>query len=387
MTSADDAATVEEGKTAGAPGVRSPVTGMPMGRGKRMRIVIIGATGNAGTALLRRLARARAEGEDLQIVGVARRRPATLVPPYRGVEWHEADVGVAGQIPHLAEVLHGADAVVHLAWQVQPNHRLDELFRTNVTGTANILAATRRAGIPHFVCASSVAAYSKAGKDRRVAEDWPVEGIPSSHYSRHKALQEALLNEFEAANPDSTVARLRPALIFQHDAGSEVGRYFLGPLIPRVFPPNPRTPVLPVPPQFIFQAVHADDIADAYWRVLQLRASGAFNVAAEPVIDPNALGWLLGSRRVLPLPLALLRGTVDLSWRARLQPTDAGWIDMAAGVPVMDTTRAREELGWSAARSSLQALAEVLDGMGRGTGVPGSPPLRARWPEPAGKQS
>jgi nucleoside-diphosphate-sugar epimerase len=350
----------------------------PDEQGEDMRIVITGATGNAGTALLRRLAAAKAEGQDLQLVGISRRPPDSLVPPYQGVEWHSADVGAAVDVPRLEAVLQGADAVVHLAWQIQPNHRPDELFRTNVTGTANMLTATRRAGVRHFVCASSVGAYSRADKDRRVAEDWPVGGIPGSHYSRHKARQEALLTKFEATNPEITVARLRPGLIFQKDAGSEIGKYFLGRLIPRVLPAKPRIPLLPVPQAFVFQAVHADDIADAYWRVLRQRASGAFNVAAEPVIDPNALGWLLGARRIMPLPLGLLRAVVDLSWRAHLQATDAGWVDMAGGAPIMDTTRAREELGWSPARSSLQAIAEVLEGMARGAGVAGSPPLRAR---------
>lgn len=343
-----------------------------------MRIVITGATGNAGTALLRRLATASAEGEDLEIVGISRRQPESLVPPYLDVEWHSADLGAPGVVPQLESILQGADAVVHLAWQIQPNHRQDELYRTNVTGTANILAAAGRARVGHFVCASSVGSYSRANKDRRVAEDWPVDGIPGSHYSQHKARQEALLNEFEAANPAITVARLRPGLIFQEHAGSEIGKYFLGPLIPRALPPTPRLPLLPVPPEFVFQAVHAADVADAYWRVLQRRASGAFNVAAEPVIDPNALGWLLGARRIMPLPVALLRFLVDLSWRARLQPTDAGWVDMAANAPIMDTTRAREALGWSPGRSSLQAIADVLAGMGRGSGVAGSPPLQKR---------
>jgi UDP-glucose 4-epimerase len=343
-----------------------------------MRIVITGATGNAGTALLRRLAAAQAEGEDLEIVGISRRRPESLVPPYLGVEWHTADVGGPDAVPRLEPILRGADAVVHLAWQIQPNHRLDKLFRTNVTGTANVLTAAGRAGVGHVVCASSVGSYSRADKDRRVTEGWPVDGIPGSHYSEHKARQEALLNEFEATNPAVTVARLRPGLIFQEDAGSEIGKYFLGRLIPRLLPPKPRIPVLPVPKEFVFQAVHADDVADAYWRVLHQRAAGAFNVAAEPVIDPNALGWLLGARRTVRLPVAVLRVVVDLAWRARLQPTDAGWVDMAAGAPIMDTRRAREELGWSPGRSSLQAIAEVLAGLGRGTGVAGSPPLQAR---------
>jgi len=343
-----------------------------------MRIVITGATGNAGTALLRRLAAAKAEGEDLQIAGISRRHPESPAPPYQDVEWHTADIGEPGAVPRLEAILQGADAVVHLAWQIQPNHRLDELFRTNVTGTANVLSAAGRAGVGHVVCASSVGSYSRADKDRRVAEDWPVEGIQGSHYSRHKAQQEALLDDFEAANPAVAVARLRPGLIFQKEAGSEIGRYFLGRLLPRAIPPRPRVPLLPVPPQFVFQAVHADDVADAYWRVLHQRAAGAFNVAAEPVIDPNALGWLLGARRVMPLPVAVLRAIVDLTWRARLQATDAGWVDMAAGAPVMDTTRAREELGWSPGHSSLEAIAEVLAGLGGGSGVAGSPPLQRR---------
>jgi UDP-glucose 4-epimerase len=343
-----------------------------------MRIVITGATGNAGTALLKRLASAQAEGEDLQIVGISRRPPGSLERPYSGVEWHTADVGDPLALPALERILRGADAVVHLAWQIQPNHRLEELFRTNVTGTANMLTAAGRTGVGHFVCASSVGAYSRADKDRRVAEDWPVDGIPGSHYSVHKARQEALLHDFAAAHPAVAVAWLRPGLIFQEPAGSEIGRYFLGGLLPRVLPRKPRVPVLPVPREFVFQAVHADDVADAYWRVLQRRATGAFNVAAEPVVDPNALGWLLGARRTMPLPVTLLRAVVDFTWRARLQPTDAGWVDMAGGAPIMDTTRARQELGWSPGRTSLEAIAEVLAGMGKGAGVAGSPPLQAR---------
>jgi UDP-glucose 4-epimerase len=345
-----------------------------------MRIAITGATGNAGTALLRRLAAAKSEeGEDLQIVGISRRHPESLVPPYLNVEWHDIDVGDVEELPRLESAFAGADAVVHLAWVVQPNRKPDILFRTNVTGTANALEAAGRAGVPHFVCASSVGAYSRAtDKNVRVGEDWPVEGIPGSHYSEHKARQEALLDDFAAEHPDVAVARLRPSLIFQREAGSEVGKFFLGRFIPRFIPSQPRLPLLPVPNEFVFQAAHADDIADAYWRVLKQRASGPFNVAGEPVLDPNALGWLFGAKRVLPIPVALLRAVVDLSWRLRLQPTDPGWVDMAAGAPLMDTSRARKELGWSPSHSSLHAIKEVIHGLGSGAGVEGSPPLRER---------
>jgi nucleoside-diphosphate-sugar epimerase len=167
-------------------------------------------------------------------------------------------------------------------------------------------------------------------------------------------------------------------LTFSAEAGSEVGRYFLGSVLARLVPRRPWLPLLPIPKELVFQAVHAADVADAYWRVLQRRAEGAFNIAAEPVLDPNALGWVFNSRRVLPLPLQALRALVEVSWRLRLQATDGGWIDMAAGAPIMDTARAHELLEWTPRRSSLESLTEMLEGLGAGKGRQGSPPLTRR---------
>lgn len=344
-----------------------------------MRIAITGASGNAGTALLRRLQKARQEHRDgLELVGISRRMPDTSQQPYTGVDWHALDVGAEGAVQDLARAFTGADAVVHLAWQIQPNRDLQLLHRTNVTGTANMLAAAREAGVGHIVCASSVGAYSKAPKDRRVDETWPAGGMEGSHYSRHKAEQERLLDRFAVENPSVAVARLRPGLIFQAKAGSEIGRYFLGWVHPRFVPRRPALPILPIPEELVFQAVHADDVADAYWRVLEGRASGAFNVAAEPVITPQNLAGLFSAKRVLPVPVRAMHDFVGATWRLRLQQTDSGWVEMAAGAPIMDTRRIRSELGWEPQTSSLEAIREVIDGMGKGAGVQGSPPLEPR---------
>jgi nucleoside-diphosphate-sugar epimerase len=344
-----------------------------------MRIAITGASGNAGTALLRRLQEARQEHPGgLELVGISRRSPDTSRPPFAGVEWHTLDVGGEGAVQDLAKAFAGADAVVHLAWQIQPNRDLPQLHRTNVTGTANMLAAAREAGVRHVVCASSVGAYSKSAKDHRVDESWPAGGMEGSHYSRHKAEQEKLLDRFAADNPSVAVARLRPGLIFQGEAGSEIGRYFLGWVHPRFIPRRPALPILPIPEELIFQAVHADDVADAYWRVLERRASGAFNVAAEPVVTPQNLARLFSAKRILPVPVRALHAFVGATWRLRLQQTDSGWVEMAAGAPVMDTTRIRNELGWEPQTPSLDAIREVIEGMGKGAGVPASPPLRPR---------
>jgi len=346
-----------------------------------MRIAITGASGNAGTALLRKLQGqlARKPGS-LELVGISRRLPDISREPYGGVQWHLLDVGLEQDRPRLEKAFAGVDAVVHLAWQIQPNRKLDLLHRTNVTGTKNVLDAAAAAGVKQVVCASSVGAYGKADKDRRRDESWPATGMAGSHYSRHKAEQEKLLDGFAAAHPEVAVARLRPGLIFQGRAGSEIGRYFLGPLFPRLLPRKPWIPLLPAPDSLVFQAVHADDVAEAYWRVVDQRVSGAFNIAAEPVLNPQELARILGAKRILPIPMRLLHAVVDLTWRAHIQPTDSGWVEMAAGAPIMDTGRARRVLGWEPTMTSVDAVKELLAGMGTGEGVKPSPALRPRRP-------
>ncbi|GAA1830358.1 NAD-dependent epimerase/dehydratase family protein [Agromyces salentinus] len=370
-----------------------------------MRIVIVGATGNIGTAILRRLHQdvaspdgpdgtgaagaqgAGSPGEEAgitgsgrhvgahELVGIARHLPDDTVVPYANVEWHEADVAAPDAVERLTRILVGADAVVHLAWLLQPNHHERVLWATNVVGLRNLLAAVASARVPHVVVSSSVGAYSRGPKGSRVSEQWPTGGIHTSHYSRHKAANERALDEFEARHPQVVVSRVRPGLVFQRDAASEVARLFLGAHFPSRWLGRVRPPVLPVPVQVVSQAVHADDLADAFARILEQRAGGAFNVAGEPVLDPTALAEVVGARRAIPMRLAVLRSIMWVTWKLRLQASDPGWIDIATNVPVMSTERARSVLGWEPRRSSTSALREVLDGVADGARVPASPKL------------
>jgi UDP-glucose 4-epimerase len=337
-----------------------------------MRIVIIGATGNIGTAVLRRLA---TSDRPSSVVGIARRRPDDRVEPYRDVEWHALDVSSAAAEERLTAVLAGADAVVHLAWLLQPNHREHALWATNVEGTARMLRAASAARVPHVVVASSVGAYSRGPKHQRVDEHWPTGGLHTSHYSRHKAAVERALDRFEAHNPEIVVTRVRPGLVFQRDAASAIGRLFVGSHLPVRWIGRVRLPVLAVPTQVISQGVHADDLADAFVRIIERRAGGAFNIAGEPVLDPTALAEVVGARRVVPVRRAAVRAAMWATWRLHLQQSDPGWLDIATNVPVMSTRRARSELEWTPRHTATDALREVLDGLADGARLPASPPL------------
>jgi nucleoside-diphosphate-sugar epimerase len=328
-----------------------------------MRVVVTGASGNAGTSLLRALAR-----EDLvqSVVGIARRRPEA---PFPKTTWVRADVSRDDLEPHLR----GADAVVHLAWLIQPSRDEATLRATNVHGSARVFDAAARAGVPRLVYASSVGAYSPGPKDRAVDESWPTNGIASSFYSRHKAEVERILDGFEADHPDMRVVRMRPGLIFKREAASGIRRLFIGPLVPNFLLRRSLIPIVPDVPRLRFQAVHSYDAGEAYRLALTRDVHGAFNIAAEPVLDPRELGRVLGARPVR-VPARVLRAAVAATWRLRLQPTPEGWVDMALAVPILDVSRARHELGWNPQFSAADALLDLLRGLQEGAGAQ-TPPL------------
>jgi UDP-glucose 4-epimerase len=336
-----------------------------------MRIAVTGASGNLGSALLRRL---DADGTH-QMLGVSRRAPQ-LLPP--GVTWAEVDLAETDAPTRLTTAFDGVDAVVHLAWQIQPGHDIARLHAVNVGGSRRVAEAAAAAGVRHLVVVTSIGSYAQGpDKSTLVDESWPATGIPTSTYSRHKAEVEGILDDVEARNPDLLVTRIRPALVFQAGAASEIARLFLGPLVPTRLAGRLFLPVLPLPKQLTFQVVHADDVATSITTVLEQQATGAYNVASEPVLTPQDLARAIGAARAVPLPLRVLRTAATVTWRARLQPTDAGWVDLAAQSPLI-STKAIRQLGWAPTRTSHEALNELITAMRRGEGKDAYPPLHAR---------
>lgn len=329
-----------------------------------MRIVITGATGNVGSALVRRLAVDPAVDA---VVGLARRRATVAVPK---VEWVGADL----LDDDLERRFAGADAVVHLAWAIQPARDRATTARVNVDGSRRVFAAAGAAGVGTLVHASSVGAYSPGPRTTPVDEQWPTNGIASSFYSRDKAAAEGLLDDFEREHPEVRTVRLRPGIVVQREAAAEIRRLFLGPFFPGGLLRPGLIPVLPDVQGVRFQVVHADDLAEAYALVLlDERARGPYNVAAAPVVDLRTIARLLRAVTV-PVPNGVARAAAALTWRARLQPTPPGWLDLATQAPVLDSSRLRDELGWVPARDGAEALGELLAGLRHGRGLD-TPPL------------
>jgi UDP-glucose 4-epimerase len=308
-----------------------------------MRIVVTGATGNVGSALVQELATQPGIEE---IVGIARRVPDWHVPKVR---WHAAAV----ERDDLRTAFHGADAVVHLVWIIQPSRDPERQRVVNVEGTERVLAAAADSGVGAVIHASSVGAYSPGPRDHEVDESWPTAGNGVLAYSWQKAYAERLLDRFERDLPEVRVVRLRPALVMQRTAGHEVKGYFVGPFVP---PPLVRPgPILAAMTRgpLRFQAVHATDVARAFTLAVLSDVPGAFNVAAPDVLGVDR-----------PPVTGLLARLAGATFTARLQPTSSGWIKAAAGLPLMDTGRIRKELGWEPTWSAHDAVRDLLAGMG-----------------------
>jgi UDP-glucose 4-epimerase len=328
-----------------------------------VRVVVVGASGNVGTSVLRSLA---GEPSVESVLGVARRLPRER---FAKTEWAAADVSQ----DDLEPLFHGADCVVHLAWLIQPSRDQQHLWRTNVLGSRRVFSAIVAAGVPSLVYASSVGTYSAGPKDRPVDESWPVDGIQTNTYARQKAIVERELDLLELERPELRVVRMRPSFIFKREAGAGVRRLFLGPFVPNPVVRPALIPVVPEHPRFRFQALHSHDAGEAYRLAIVGDARGAFNLAADPVLDGPQLGRLLGARPVR-VPPRLFRAFVEATWRLRLQPVEGSWVDLAYGVPLLDATRARTELGWQPAWTADRALLDLMGGIADSAGLD-TPPL------------
>lgn len=340
-----------------------------------MRVVIFGATGAVGTSVVDAL------GDDdtiTEIVGVARRLPQWRPPK---THWARADMVT----DDLNEVVRGADVVVHLAWNFHPTRSPRLTWRNNVLGSLRIFEAVARQQVPALVYASSIGAYSPGPRTGSVDESWPTHALPIAAYGREKSYLERVLDTFERDHPEVRVVRLRPGFIFKRSSAEEQRRIFMGPFLPNALVRPRLIPVVPDLPGFRLQALHARDAGEAYRLAVTRDVRGAFNIAADPVIDAQALAGLLGAR-VVSMPAWLPRAALSAAWRLHLVPATPGLFELALSLPVMDVSRARDELGWTPTVTSLDAIAEVLEGIRDGAGGP-TPTLdagaggRFRWRE------
>lgn len=329
-----------------------------------LKVAVTGPTGDIGLATLRAL------DESPQVdsvVGMARR---PFDPSEHGlsskVSYRQGDVLDRGAVD---SVLAGADVVIHLAFIIIGDP--GEAQRINLEGSRNVFEASLAAGVRRLVYTSSVAAYGFHSENPLpLTEDVPPRGTEGFYYSAHKAELEGLLDEIagQAEGAIDTYV-FRPSIVAGPDAVTLVETtvamlplYGQLPLVRRIFGEVPfLAPVLP-DPGVPFQLVHHDDVAAALVAATEGKGRpGAYNLAAAGEIKvpdlARALGWWSVS-----LPGGLIGPVDEILSRVPGLPAEFAWLT-AFRVPVlMDTTRAREQLGWEPRYDVTDTLAAMVRG-------------------------
>jgi nucleoside-diphosphate-sugar epimerase len=327
-----------------------------------LTVAVTGATGTVGHGLLPEL---EADDRIGRVIAISSR---PWVPDgYVKVEHHRVDVRDRAALgPALAR----ADVVVHLAFAL-PGVRqsLGTLERINLGGTRNVLDAAREAGARRFVYTSSSAVYGFDGRrPDRVDEDAPVIPVQRHFYARQKAAAEPLVEQLtRQAGMESVM--FRPCGVVGPHAIGAAAHGVPGPLSRALGATAtiagsagllPPVPAPPVPLQF----VHERDVGRALALAVTGNATGrTYNLASDGMVEPAEVPSLLGLRR-LPVPGPLARAAVATAAELPVPWPALGWAHLLRQPLELDTTRVRDELGWTPEFSSRDALAATRRALG-----------------------
>jgi UDP-glucose 4-epimerase len=325
-----------------------------------LTVAVTGPTGDIGRAAVRALEQAPEVG---RVVGMARRPfdPADL--GWERAEYRQGDVLDRESVDALVE---GADVVIHLAFIILGDD--EETREINLRGSRNVFEAALAAGASRLVYTSSVAAYGFHRENPQpLTEDVEPRGTEGFYYSAQKAELEGLLDELVSGSEIETYV-LRPCIVAGNDATTLIDEVvdlmsLNGPLAPfqRMLQALPVVaPVLP-DPGVPFQLVHNDDVATAVRAAALGRGTpGVYNLAAEETLTTSdiaaALGW-----RSLPVPSLAVDAATSVLTNAPLMPARAGWINAFSVPVVMDTSRARDQLGWTPEHGAHATLDETVE--------------------------
>jgi nucleoside-diphosphate-sugar epimerase len=331
---------------------------MPHGE-SGLTVAVTGPTGTFGFGLVPLL---QADDRVVRVLGVARRPFDPAAHGWAKMTYRQADVRDAGA---LREAITGADVVVHLAFLITGTASPEMTRSVNIDGTLNAFRAAVSAGARRFVHASSVAAYGfHCDNPVGMTEEWPVRPASRLFYAQHKAELEHLLQAeaHRAAGPGLYL--LRPSIVVgPHTIGAK--NLLPGPLAPmarglagRTRRLGVRMPV--IVPDLPIQLVHEEDVGRALLQcAVGAGPPGPYNIAGDGIITPADIARELGL-----FPLSVPGGTARAAARAAVSlpflPPAMQWVEAATHPAIMDTARAKRELGWAPRYTALEALRDTL---------------------------
>jgi UDP-glucose 4-epimerase len=313
-----------------------------------MRYVITGGSGYIGSRLVDLLSR-REETERIVICDLA--PPAAYRPK---TEFERVDVRDRESVRTVV-ARSEADALIHLAFILNPSHDEHLMYDVDVNGTHNVLEAAAAAGTRQVLVTSSSTAYG-AFPDNPVplTEDDPVRGVASFAYARDKTESDRLCQLWAARHLDRLMTIVRPCIVF----GPNVDNYLV-----RLWTKTPFSAdagQLDNPIQF----VHEDDVVEAITALLLGRHAGPFNVAGDGLMTLRECAEVIGSP-IRRMPLRAYRGLARAMWRARLSEAPPGQIEFALYPWIVSNEKLKRTTGWTPKHTTRETFEITMRAHGK----------------------
>jgi len=321
-------------------------------------VAVTGARGLLGSALLHRL------GRDPR---VAKRLALDLEPPADSrVRFHRVDLTLPGVEASLAEILgrEEVDTLVHLAFLSEFTHRSAWAHELESIGTMHVLDACRQSGVKKVVQWSQGILYgAHPDNPAYLTEAHPLRAVsgPSDTFFADKIDAERQVRQLAEERSDMAVTVLRIAPILTTRGAGFLSRMLRSRFVPVLLGHDP-----------LLQLTHLDDAARALHIAALGRQPGVFNIASGGVLPLRIVLALLG-RIAVPVPCSWARRASGVLWLGQVIDVPPSFLDYLRYPCVMDTDRARRELGFEPEYDVHSLLADYLaarrgHGAARGSG-------------------
>lgn len=278
--------------------------------------------------------------------------PRELLRQLGRVEFVRADI----RNPLISKVISGAgvDTVVHASLSANPigSGGRSAMKEMNVIGTMQLLAACQRApSVQRVVLKSTTAVYGASSRDPALFDETMTPNdLPSGGYAKDAAEIEGYVRGFGRRRPDVSVTMLRFTNLIGPRIETVLTRYFSLPVVPTVLGYDAR-----------MQLLHEQDALDVLERASREDLPGVYNVGGAGVL---MLSQAIRRAGRLPLPVPdVAVGFVGRLFRtaglADFSPEQLRFLNFGR---VVDTTKLREEFGFTPRWGSVEAFDDYVAG-------------------------